>query len=522
MARAAARRLPRAAAGARNPLPGDRDLDRRHGPRQVSHERHRELGAVPGQISRDAQLLDAARLAGAARQPPLPRRASGKVRFAHTLNNTALASPAILVPLLENHQTADGRVRLPKALQDLMGGENISERCDGPATIAAAGWRRLGEAAWLLSRGSGAASAICGPRGPEDGPPALVIPGFLANDRTTMALRRALAEAGWRVHRWELGWNIGARADTHRAARRRGSTRSATSEPVLVVGWSLGGVFARELARAAPERVRAVVTLGSPFSGDPHQNNVWRLYEWVAGHKVDEPPIPRITDKPPVPTLAIWSRKDGIVAPRAARGLERRKRRGGRARLQPHGLRRVAQGGRAGGARNRQLPEKARLIPRILVSVTKRPHLQAHEVGTRARCRPTSGHGSSRRPRAAGLAPLARSRLAPPAPAVGPWAAWPARARRTGRRRWSSPASSPPTGRRWTCAARSPGPAGGRTPGCSGSTSGAKAEHAGAAGASGSTRSRGPAQGAGRRLEPGRHVRARSWRTAARARSARW
>jgi predicted alpha/beta-fold hydrolase len=65
-----------------------------------------------------------------------------------------------------------------------------------------------------------------------------------------------------------------------------------------------------------------VVTLGSPISGDLHQNNVWRLYELVARHKVDESPIPRITKKPPVPTLAIWSRKDGIIAPRAAYGLE--------------------------------------------------------------------------------------------------------------------------------------------------------------------------------------------------------
>ncbi|MFL6782517.1 MAG: serine--tRNA ligase, partial [Sphingomicrobium sp.] len=51
------------------------------------------------------------------------RGSDGKVRFAHTLNNTALASPRILVPLLENHQTADGRVKLPKALQELMGRE---------------------------------------------------------------------------------------------------------------------------------------------------------------------------------------------------------------------------------------------------------------------------------------------------------------------------------------------------------------------------------------------------------------
>jgi hypothetical protein len=76
------------------------------------------------------------------------------------------------------------------------------------------------------------------------------------------------------------------------------------------------------LARAAPEQVTAVVTLGSPFSGDPKQNNVWRFYEWIAGHKVDDPPIARITEKPPVPHLALWSRRDGIVAPRAARGLD--------------------------------------------------------------------------------------------------------------------------------------------------------------------------------------------------------
>jgi pimeloyl-ACP methyl ester carboxylesterase len=90
---------------------------------------------------------------------------------------------------------------------------------------------------------------------------------------------------------------------------------------VLLVGWSLGGVFARELACVRPERVEAVVTLGSPFSGEPTWNNVWRLYERVAGHKVHSPPIARSSGKPPVPTLALWSRRDGIVAPRAAYGL---------------------------------------------------------------------------------------------------------------------------------------------------------------------------------------------------------
>lgn len=159
------------------------------------------------------------------------------------------------------------------------------------------------------------------PLGPEDGPPALVIPGWVASDRTTLALRSELARAGWRVHGWDMGWNRGARADTIERLQRR-LKDIGDGRRVLVIGWSLGGVYARELTRAAPKQVRALVTLGSPFSGDPRQNNVWRLYEWIAGHKVDEPPIPRITDKPPVPHLAFWSRRDGIVACRSARGLE--------------------------------------------------------------------------------------------------------------------------------------------------------------------------------------------------------
>ena len=177
----------------------------------------------------------------------------------------------------------------------------------------------MSEAAWLFSRAWHGFGHL-GPRGPEDGPPALVIPGFIANDRTVMELRRALGDAGWRVHPWNSGWNLGATEDTvDRLAARL--EEISPDQPVLLVGWSLGGVFARELARAHPHRAHAVVTLGSPFSGDPRLNNVWRLYEWIAGHPVDAPPVERIPDKPPVPTLAIWSRADGIVSPRAARGL---------------------------------------------------------------------------------------------------------------------------------------------------------------------------------------------------------
>ena len=81
-------------------------------------------------------------------------------------------------------------------------------------------------------------------------------------------------------------------------------------------------MLAREYAKFAPHRVARVVTLGSPFSGDMRSNNAWRLYEWVAGHKVDAPPVDTVlSEKPPVPTCAFWSANDGVVAPHSARGL---------------------------------------------------------------------------------------------------------------------------------------------------------------------------------------------------------
>ncbi|HEV2594513.1 MAG TPA: alpha/beta hydrolase [Sphingomicrobium sp.] len=160
-----------------------------------------------------------------------------------------------------------------------------------------------------------------GPRGPLDGLPVLVIPGFLCSDQTTFALRRELALAGFRVHGWKQGWNLGAKHDTLDTLKERIESLGH-GRPILLVGWSLGGLFGREYARYHPDEVKAVVTLGSPFSGDPRQNNVWPLYEKIAGHRVDDPPLPRITEKPPVPHLAIWSRRDGLIAPRAARGLD--------------------------------------------------------------------------------------------------------------------------------------------------------------------------------------------------------
>jgi len=191
-----------------------------------------------------------------------------------------------------------------------------------PDDDAPSDWGRWREVAWHIPRLLSGLGPL-GPRGPEDGPPAMVIPGFLATDRTTMELRRALARAGWRAHPWLLGMNGGAKANTMQLMESRlDAIFSEARQPVLLVGWSLGGMFARELAWRCPEKIRAVATLGSPFSGNLKTNtNVREFYEKIAGHDVNLPPFERFGGKPPVPTLALWSRKDGIVAPAAARGL---------------------------------------------------------------------------------------------------------------------------------------------------------------------------------------------------------
>lgn len=149
----------------------------------------------------------------------------------------------------------------------------------------------------------------------------MVVPGFLATDRTTLGLQRALARAGYRVDGWGMGWNRGARADTiDRLAAR--IEAFGKGRPAILVGWSLGGLFAREVAKQRPDLVAKVVTMGTPFSGNPRANNAWRAYEWVAGHPVDLPPIEAdLGAKPAVPTIALWSRRDGMVAPACARGL---------------------------------------------------------------------------------------------------------------------------------------------------------------------------------------------------------
>ena len=152
------------------------------------------------------------------------------------------------------------------------------------------------------------------PRG--DGHPVLVLPGLAASDTSTRPLRAFLKDRGYRAHGWALGPNHGPRPGAEEKMQERlASLFDRYQQKVTLIGWSLGGIFAREMARRAPELVRSVITLGSPFSGAPKASNAWKLYERVSERSVEDWERREMMRRPPpVPATAIFSRTDGIVA----------------------------------------------------------------------------------------------------------------------------------------------------------------------------------------------------------------
>lgn len=153
------------------------------------------------------------------------------------------------------------------------------------------------------------------PRG--DGHAVLVFPGLGANDLSTVPLRAVLGDLGYAAQPWSCGFNLGPRPGVlHRCGELVRELRERHGRPVSLVGWSLGGLYAREVAKLAPDAVRCVITLGTPFAGPAKANNAWRFFEFASGQKVDETDALRaqLRVAPRVPTTSIYSRSDGIVA----------------------------------------------------------------------------------------------------------------------------------------------------------------------------------------------------------------
>ena len=154
------------------------------------------------------------------------------------------------------------------------------------------------------------------PRG--DGHGVLVLPGLLASDSSTALLRQFLRLLGYQVRGWSLGRNLGPTDDVLDGLPAMLSDLvSQTGGPVSVVGWSLGGIYARELARLHARQVRQVITLGSPFAlTDSRQSYADRAYERRARlHATARVPTREELRQPiPVPSTAVYSRRDGIVS----------------------------------------------------------------------------------------------------------------------------------------------------------------------------------------------------------------
>ncbi len=188
----------------------------------------------------------------------------------------------------------------------------------------------LAESRALLEAGFSIATVrllLNAPRG--DGHPVLVLPGFLLSDVSTAPMREYLDRLDYEAHGWDLGRNFGGVERMHHTLRTRlAGLHKQSGRRVSLIGWSLGGVYARMLAVEAPEHVRSVITLGTPFSRDPRATNISSLYHRLTGEGLTEEeietqallphPFDKIGHDIDVPTTSIYSKLDGVVDWRAS------------------------------------------------------------------------------------------------------------------------------------------------------------------------------------------------------------
>ncbi len=153
-----------------------------------------------------------------------------------------------------------------------------------------------------------------------DGHPVIVLPGFLAGPESTLFLRTHLRRLGYRTHDWRQGRNLGVHPGLSQSLEDLLlEVHDRYGRRVSLVGWSAGGIYAREMARTHPHYTRSVITLGSPFRGHPESTRAWAVYRWLnrgehtAALFTEEARAARAAPLP-VPTTCVYSRNDGIVA----------------------------------------------------------------------------------------------------------------------------------------------------------------------------------------------------------------
>ena len=148
----------------------------------------------------------------------------------------------------------------------------------------------------------------------------MILPGMCNTERSTFVMRRFLERIGYDARGWGLGRNLASRtigADSERLFAAVAAFAEETGEPVTLIGVSLGGIMARLVAHRHPELVREVITVASPYAGDPRATNVWRLFELLTGDKIDSAAVvaQRLEIAAPLSmaATAIWSRTAGVV-----------------------------------------------------------------------------------------------------------------------------------------------------------------------------------------------------------------
>jgi len=153
-----------------------------------------------------------------------------------------------------------------------------------------------------------------------DGHPVVLFPGLAADHTCLAPLRKLCDELGYVASDWGRGFNTGPSGDVNEwiaeLASQVQSLACAHGRSVSLIGWSLGGVYAREIARLLPDTVRQVITLGTPFAADGDATNVGWMYRLLSGQAPRVAPAlaRRLRQTPPVPTTSIFSRSDGVVA----------------------------------------------------------------------------------------------------------------------------------------------------------------------------------------------------------------